>query len=495
MEKQERQDNYTHILKTTGLFGGVQVISILVSVVRTKLVALLLGTGGMGLMSLFNSTIKLVSDSTNCGISMSGVKDISEAFSSGDIQLLQNSVSVVRMWCIITAIFGMIVCALLSPLFNSWTFNWGNHTLHFLLLSPVIGMMAITGGELSILKGMRHLRHLAALSLYNVIITLVLSVPLFYFYRDAAIVPSLIIVAFSQMILTISYSYHISPLRLSWKKTTFLRGVRMIRLGIAFVLAGILGSGADFLIRSYLNNKADLDTVGIFNAGYMMIIVYGGMIFSAMETDFFPRLSAVKKAGQELNNTVNRQIEVTLLLIAPLLVAFITFLPIIVPLLYSKQFVPAIPMMQIAILALYMRAIKLPIAYIPLSRGDSKSYLLMEGLYDIIFVLMMILGYNCHGLRGLGWGILVTSIIDFIMLFTYMRWHYGYSLSSDVAKYAIMQIPLGILAFINTYMDNILFYWIIGIMLTIVSGMISLTILQSKTHLWRKLKEKIWRRM
>ena len=73
MEKQEKDDSYSHILKYTSLFGGVQGLGILVGIVRNKLVALLLGPDGMGLVSLFNSTIKLVSDSTNFGLSMSAV--------------------------------------------------------------------------------------------------------------------------------------------------------------------------------------------------------------------------------------------------------------------------------------------------------------------------------------------------------------------------------------------------------------------------------------
>ena len=53
----------------------------------------------------------------------------------------------------------------------------------------------------------------------------------------------------------------------------------MIRLGTAFVIAGILGSGADLLIRSYLNNVADIEAVGFYNSAYMMTMVYAGMVF------------------------------------------------------------------------------------------------------------------------------------------------------------------------------------------------------------------------
>ena len=60
--KSRQSNNYSHILKYTGVFGGVQGLSVLVGIVRNKLVAMILGPNGMGLMSLFTSTIKLISD-------------------------------------------------------------------------------------------------------------------------------------------------------------------------------------------------------------------------------------------------------------------------------------------------------------------------------------------------------------------------------------------------------------------------------------------------
>jgi len=494
MEKQERQDNYTHILKTTGLFGGVQVITILISIVRTKLVAVLLGPQGMGLMSLFNSTTKVLGDSTGFGIPMSGVREISDAYENGDEEKVRCSAGVVRTWCFITALLGMVLCLVLSPLLNRWVFTWGDHTLHFILLAPVVGMTAITGGELAILKGLRQLRHLAAISVYNVFLTLILTVPLFYYFHEAAIVPSLILVAFTQMIVTIASSYKICPPRLSFSKITILRGVDMVKLGIAFVIAGIINSGTDFAIRSFFNVHADLAVVGLFSAAYTVIMVYGSMVFSAMETDYFPRLSAVKGTGEKLNDTVNKQIEVTLLLISPMLVALIVSLPILVPLLYSSKFLPIIPLLQVGILALYLRAVKLPIAYISLSKGDSLTFLIIESIACISMLVFVVLGYLCNGLRGSGWGLLTASAVEFVVLLVYARCKYRYTFSNQVLRYIVMIYPLGILAFLNTYNDSVLNYWISGIALFVVSLAISLNILRSKTNLWNTLKRKLLRR-
>jgi O-antigen/teichoic acid export membrane protein len=106
MDTKEQADSYSSILKYTALFGGVQGLAIVVGLVRNKIIAVLLGTDGMGLQSLFNSTIKLVSDSTNMGISMSAVKYLSSELSSGDDDKINGAVKVIRSWSFLAALIG-----------------------------------------------------------------------------------------------------------------------------------------------------------------------------------------------------------------------------------------------------------------------------------------------------------------------------------------------------------------------------------------------------
>lgn len=115
MKKAGKSVSYTDILKYTSLFGGVQALNILVGIVRNKLVAIILGPYGMGLISLFNSSIKLVSDSTNFGISMSGVKNISESYDKNDTAQLEQDILLVRSWSVLTALIGLLLCVFLSP--------------------------------------------------------------------------------------------------------------------------------------------------------------------------------------------------------------------------------------------------------------------------------------------------------------------------------------------------------------------------------------------
>ena len=204
---------YGQVLKYTGIFGGVQGLNVIVSLVRNKLAALLLGPAGMGLVSLFNSTVAFISQATGFGISMSAVRHISELTESGDEAQRAYYIKVVRAWSILAALLGVLVCVAIGPFLSSYTFAWGNHTLHFILLSPIVGMLAVTGGEMAILKGMRRLRPLALVSVWHVVLALVITVPLYYFFGETAIVPSLVVMALVQMVLTLSFSLRLFPLR------------------------------------------------------------------------------------------------------------------------------------------------------------------------------------------------------------------------------------------------------------------------------------------
>ena len=461
---ENNSSNYRHILKYTGIFGSIQGLNILMALIRSKFVAILLGPDGMGLISLFNSTAKLITDSTSFGIPMSAVKNISEAFSKNDETEVKKNIRVVRSWSLLLAVLGMVVCMFAGPLVDAVAFNWGNHTLHFILLSPIVGLSIVTGGETAILKGTQRLKGLASISSLNVLLSLITTVPIYYFW----------------------VRYY--PAKFDFSRATLGQGAGMIRLGIAFVLAGVMGSGVEFAIRSWLNNYGTLDTVGLYNAGYMIIITYGGMVFSALESDYFPRLSAITSDTAARNITINNQMEVLLLLISPMIVGLIVFMPVIVPLLLSGKFVPAITMMQIMALSLYGRSMAIPMQYLPLSRGDSYSFLFIEAVNNLLLFFATILFYDHYGLFGAGLAFTVVSIIDVIVTFLFLRMKYTYVLSSRAVKYILAQVPLGLCAMTVSFISCGWVYWIVGITLSIVSVGVSLLLIRDKSSLWDRIK-------
>lgn len=486
-----QQQSYKHILKYTSVFGTVQGLNVLVGMVRNKLVAVILGPGGMGLLSLFNSTLKLLGDSTNMGIPTSGVKTIADAYEQGNSQHVADSVCLIRTWSALVALLGMLVCIIAAPLMDTFSFSWGSHTLHFLLLSPTVALMAVTGGEMAVLKAVRQLGALARISVYNVLAVLVVTVPLYYAFDQSAIVPSLFLAALIQAVLTLWRSCRLYPYRLCFGRTFLMRGGSMLRLGLSFVIVGMMGSGMEFAIRSFLNVCGSLETVGLYNAGYMMAMTLGGVVFSAMETDYYPRLSAIPSSGKALNDCVNRQIEVSLLVIAPLLVGMMFGLPVLLPLLYSGKFVAAIGMLQFTLVALFVRAIKLPIAYLPLGRGDSLSFMIMEGAYVLMALPLMYFCFMRWSLTGTGIALLVAALLDMLLLMAYNRWRYGYVPNHRVALCVAMQLPLIVLSYIVVARVSGIVYWLTGFLLVVVSVVETFWLLRRRNRQDHKVEGKV----
>lgn len=489
--KKEGNESYQHILKYTGMFGGVQGLNIGLGLVRTKLIALLLGPSGMGLASLFNTTVGFVSQATNLGVSFSAVRHLSSLYDAGDVSALAHFVKVVRGWSLLTALLGMLVCVMIGPLLSQTTFAWGNHSLHFMLLAPAVGMLAITGGETAILKAMRSLGALASVQVLAVVAALVISIPIYYFFGESGIVPVIVLMALATMLLTVRHSYRLVPLQLSGAKGMLGEGMEMVRLGVAFTLAAVIGSASELFIRSYLNVVGDLDVLGLYNAGYMLTLTYAGMVFSAMEADFFPRLSGVQHDIAATNECVNRQMEVSLLLLSPMLAALMLSLPILIPLLFSAQFLPVVEMGQVATLAMYLKVMTLPVAYITLARGYSLSYLFLETSYYVAFVVLFIVGYEHWGLYGTGVAVALAHLFEYVLVNGYAYKKYGYRFSATVSGYAIVQAGIGLLLFLVTLLAEGLLYWGTGLLLVVLSLSLSLHILRRKTHLWEKLRQKI----
>ena len=494
---EQKENSYGHVLKYTGVFGGVQGLNILMGLVRNKLVALLLGPAGMGLASLYNSVVTFVSQATNLGISFSAIRHMSEIFDSGDRCRIEGFVATVRAWSVVAAVIGMVACVAAAPLLDVYVMGGDGHSPGIMALAPVVAMTALAGGESAILKGARRLRALAVMQVFMVAVSLAVSVPVYWLFGMHGIIPVIILIAAANLAATLHFSlraYPIGGLRALARPGVLSSGVGMVRLGLAFILAGVFGSGAEMVVRAYLNSVGGVGAVGLYNAGYVITVTYAGMVFSAMETDYFPRLSAVNHDTAAVNLAANRQIEVSLLIVAPMLTLMITALPLLIPLLYSGRFAPVAPMAQVTVLAMYAKAVTTPVEYITLAKGHSKAYLALELAYDVMFAVLVVVCFGRWGLTGAGVALLASYAVNTAIVFAYARIRYAYKPSRPVCRYAAVLVPLGFAAYAATFIGCAWLRVAAGLAATALSAGVSVYVLQSKTEFMEKIRNRLFRR-
>lgn len=490
----EKDATYDHVIKYMGLFGGVQGITMLVSVVRNKVVSELLGPSGMALINLFHNAVKLLSQSTDFGLSFSAVKHVAELSDCGTEAEIQNLVRTVRTWCLFAGLLGMLLALALCRTLSLWTFETEDYTWDFALLSLSVCLLTIQGGEMAILKGLKKLKKVALVSVFGALATFVLSAPIYYFWRMDGVVCSLVLCSIVMLAIHLHYSGKVIPWRVSlFSPTVYSQGLPMVRLGIGFIIAGIFGQGAEYVIRTLILHFGDLNDVGLYTSGYTLAVSYSNLIFVAFEADYFPRLSAAQHDRKRMNRAVNQQMEVGVLLVAPMLAFFVLAMPVLVPLLFSAKFVDAVPMAICATFYVFFRAFTLPASYLALAKGDSRMYMLTELVYDIFIALAIPYAFKFWGLSGAGWALSLAGLLDMVFIHVIYAIKYHFRLDASRLKIYLLQLLCFSVAVFAALQTD---WWMkaVAAAAMLASVTISVVALKDRTHLIANLKKKLWRK-
>ena len=478
------QRSYRQIMKATSIFGGVQVIQILVQIIRSKAVAVLLGPAGMGINSLLTSTLGLMQSLTNFGLKTSAVKNVAEANGTENSNRVAVIITVLRRWVWITGLLGTILTLILSPWLSKITFGNREYTLAFIWISVSLLFNQLSSGQLVILQGLRKIRYLANANLTGAFLGLFVSIPMYYLWGVDGIVPAIIAMSLVNMLRTWYFARKIKLEKVEvTRKTTLVEGKQMLIMGFLLSMSGLMTTGAAYILRIFISNTGGVDQVGLYSAGFAIINTYVGMVFTAMGTDYYPRLSAVAGDDTKATQTINQQAEITLLILAPILVVFMVFINWAVILLYSTQFTGVNGMIQWAALGMYFKAASWSIAFILLAKGASKLFFWNELITNIYLLGFNILGYKYGGLDGLGISFLAAYFVYLVQVFFLSRIKYNFSLGKNFIKIFTIQVVLGVLGFLIVKYTNKPVSYILGSMVILVSGLYSLWELNKRLDL------------
>ncbi|QHI36355.1 Lipid III flippase [Kordia antarctica] len=491
----KQQFSYTHILKATSLFGGVQVFKILISIIRVKIVAILLGSVGMGIIGLLNSTIQVVSEIAKLGLDTSAVKELAHANSSKDEKTIAETVTILEKFIWITAILGAIFTIVFSSRLSLLTFGNTEYTYEFIWLAIAIFFMQLVNGKVAILQGTQSLKKLAVANLLGSTVGLIVTIPLYYIYGNQAIVPAIIITA---IIIYGFFWYFANSLKIKTislsVKDAFFKGKEMLRLGLALSITGIITLSATYALQIYIRYEGGLDEVGYLTAGFLIINAYVGMIFNAMGTDYFPRLSAIHTDNTKVQVAVRNQATIAILLITPIITTFFIAAPLVVNILYSKEFLVILGLISWGVLGMVFKAVSWSVGYVILAKGDSKIFVKTAIIFNLVSLGMNIAGYYYGGLTGLGISILAYYIIHFISLLIITKIFYGLQFNSAFYGLFTQCVMLCAIAFLFTFVEGTYLKYGGMIVVMLLSYIFTYSQLQKKMNIKQLIKDKLSKR-
>jgi O-antigen/teichoic acid export membrane protein len=471
-------------MKATSIFGGVQVFNIIISILRSKFVAILLGPAGMGIMGLLTSTTGIIGNLTNFGLGTSAVKDIAVANGTTDQQRVNDVVTVVRKLVWITGLLGSFVMLALSSLLSQLTFGNKNYTIAFLWISITLLFNQLSSGQMVILQGLRKIKYLAKANMLGSFFGLLVTIPLYYILGFDGIVPGII----GTSIISLSMTWYFSE-RIDLKKSEltkgqiFNEGKNMLKMGFLISLNGILVVGVSYIIRIFINRIGSVEQVGLYSAGFAIINTYVSLIFNAMSTDYYPRLSAISDNNKLCKQTINQQVEIALLILAPILIFLLVFINWIIILLYSRNFTAVNEMIQWAAIGMFFKTISWSIGFIFLAKGTTKIFLWNELVANLYILCFNIIGYYYWGLTGLGLSFAFSYLIYTIQVFVISKIKFEFNFDRSLIEIFVVQFGFAVVTFILMKLVNQPLTYIVGVFIILFSGLYSLIHLNKRLSL------------
>ncbi len=482
------QEGYKTAFKATALFGGVQVFTILIKILNSKVIALWLGTTGYGIMSLFNSTTTLISSITNLGLQSSAVRDIAIAHGTNDTYKVSQIVKAINRWVWATGLVGAFLTIALSPWLSQWVFENDSYTISFILLSCVVLLTGLYNANYAILQGTRRLKGMAAANVFGALSGFICSLPIYYFFREKGIVCALIFTALSTLVVSYFYVRKISLPKVDQTyKESFRIGRNTAKLGMAMAISGIMVEFVQFVVKTFITHQGGIADVGLYQAGWSLNGTYLGLVFTAMAKDYFPRLSQHSENNLFLRDSVNQQAEIAVLILSPLIMIMVVFMPLFIRMLYTPEFLSVVELTTWLLIGSLVKAGSWGMSFVFLAKGDRNLYLFNELGIKIITLPSYLLGYYWYGLNGIGYAFVFNYTVYFIWV-TLVAWKkYGLKYSKEYVKlfffflFLLTVFPVAVYCGVNKY--------VVGIPLSIMVTVISIILLNKRIHLTNLLKK------
>jgi enterobacterial common antigen flippase len=440
-EEKPEPTSHAQALKSTSIIGGSTVIVMLIRMLRTKVLALLLGPTGIGLEAVFDSVITLSKTAVDLGITSAGVRQIAAAVGSGSQPLIATTVFTLRRICLVLGIIGAAALFISREQVGRVAFGNADHGSDIGLLSIILLFGALMGGQGALLQGMRRIGDLAKMNIFGAMAGAVLSIPIVYVWGRAGIPAYMVLGAGVGVFISWYYArrVRIDRVKIPFRQIT-VEARNLLKLGLVFLATGLMTTGALFLLRIFVARQEGVYGAGQFQAASALSMVYVGFVLQAMGTDFYPRLTVVAGDNRRCNQLVNEQAEISILLALPGVLATLALAPWVIQVFYSSKFDKAAEILCWQVTGTFLQVNSWPMGFIILAKGRAAALFWTELASYLVYVALGWIGLKLFGLPGTGMAFLGLYAFHWALMYAVVRKMSGFVLSPANVRLSLLGV-------------------------------------------------------
>ena len=402
-----------------------------------KAAALLLGPTGVGLIGLYMNVMQTAASVSALGLSNVGTRQIALAQAESSPVAL-DKVRRALFWLTLTlAACGGVSFFLLSGWINRVVLQGNHPSDEIAWLSIGVALSVAGGSQTALLTGLRRIQDLAWVTIGTGLLSTAIGIYSIWQWGAQGIVLMVLATPIASFLFGHAFASRLDRPQSARDSLSSLSsdGRKMVRLGAAFMLSGLIAAVGQLVVRSLVSRDLGPEALGQFHAAWTIGMTYLGFVLGAMATDYYPRLSAVISDPITASRLVNEQTEITLSLCAPVVIAMLGLAPWLIEFLYSSEFRPAADILRWQLLGDILKVISWPLSFVILARGDGKTFIFTEALAFTAFVIVTYIWMPSFGVTATG----IAFLALYAVYLPLVWWLGGRGIAFRWSKSAILQ--------------------------------------------------------
>jgi O-antigen/teichoic acid export membrane protein len=424
--KATSEANSRGLIKSMLVIGSAQAVNILISIVRMKAVAILLGPSGVGLLGIYNTLLQLVQQTAGLGMKSSGVREI--ASTRGEEATLSRVRSVLFAAHLLQGALAMLAVWLLRAQIAIWLFGDTARATEVGLIGVAILLALLSAAQTALLQGMRRITDLGLVTVIGAFVGTVAGLAAVWMQGESGLIWLILVQSVTAVLVALHYTRRLpKPMdsRLSLVETWGI-WKHMVKLGVTFMLGGLVTAATLLLVRGRISQDLGLDAAGHFAAAWGITMTYVGFLLGAIAADYYPRLTEVIRDRGAAVRLMNDQAQLSLAIGGPVLLLLIGLAPWVITLLYSADFGPAVTLLQWQTVGNVFKLASWAMSFSIVAAARAKTYFFMELSFNAIFLSMVLSLLPSLGLEVTAYAFVLGYLVYLTTAYTLARSIHGF---------------------------------------------------------------------
>jgi len=459
--------SHRQIFKSSAIIGSASAINVIIGLIKVKVLAVLLGPTGIGLMGLYDNIMRMGATLTGCGISNSGVRQLAASRNE------ESMLAIIRraLWLgnLILGMAGLLMLWFFREPVALLVFGDTAHATEVGWLGVGVLLSLVSASQTALLQGLRRIGDQARVTIISAVLGTIVGVSIIWLMGEEGVIwfvvslpaiSALIASIYARKLPRLVYQKDWARIRNQW--------IAMLKLGIPFMAAGLLTLATQLAVRTIIVHELGLEASGHFQAAWSISMTYIGFVLGAMGADYFPRLTSEINDHRRAGNLVNEQSEMALLLAGPVLLVMVTLAPWVITLLYSVEFVEAVDILRWQVMGDILKVASWPMGFILLALGRGGLFIGTEITWNAVYFSSIYFGIDDFGLLITGLGFFVSYIVYVIFVWLVAKRLIDYQPNiKNIAITSLMLLMGSTVIYVNTFSPSLSY---------IVGGLLSLSI-------------------